>query len=306
MEESELLGRLYAIFERTVKSDLAIGNGDDGAVFRPGNKQVVVSTDVAVEGVHFRSDWSSYRQIGRKITAANLADLLAMGAWPEYLLLAVVAPQRHLVGLEELARGIASEADLVGAQVVGGDLSTGDQLTIAITAIGYTDEPITRSGAQIGDAVVVTSLPGSSAAGLALLAEGVRSEDELSQRVIEQHLAPSLEYFGYRKCAPHLSAATDISDGLLIDASHIAAASGVCIALDSAPLEMSELKALDERRYLDWVLTGGEDHVLLATTNNPQATGGVVIGRVVSGSGVTLDGAQIEPAGYRHNWPGKH
>lgn len=302
MEESELLARLYAIFERTGKSDLTVGNGDDGAVFHPGNKQVAVSTDLAVEGVHFRCDWSSYNQIGRKVTAANLADLLAMGAWPEYLLLSVVAPERHILGLEELARGIASEADLVGAQVIGGDLSTGGQLTVTITAIGYTDSPIARSGAKVGDTVIVTSLPGFSKAGLALLTEGAQSEEELSKRAIASHLAPSVDYFGFRKCARFLSAATDISDGLLIDASHIAVASGVQIALDSAPLQMSELKALDESRYLDWVLTGGEDHILLATTNNPEATGGVVIGRVASGSGVTLDGSPTQPAGYRHHW----
>lgn len=302
MREAEILAQLRAIFDRAPKPDLRVGNGDDGAVFDPSGREVVVSSDLAVEGIHFRKAWSSSFEIGRKITAANLADVCAMGGWPEYLVVNVALPAKYLDDVSDLARGIAAEADRVGAQVIGGDLSSGSELTISITALGYCDRPVKRSGAQVGEAIVVTSLPGSSAAGLELLRSGRSDGSELAAQVIAQHKAPNLEYERYRKVAVLLSSATDISDGLVVDATHLADASGVRFALTSAALRNSELAKLDSARYLDWVLGGGEDHILLGTTSEPERSGMVVIGRVEAGSGVTLDGAPLTDLGFTHNW----
>ena len=303
MDENELIAQLRAIFDRSPKSDLVVGNGDDAAVLAPRGRNLVVSADVAVEGVHFRSDWSDLFEVGRKITAANLADICAMGAWPEYLVATLVLPAHQLSGILDLARGIAAEADLVGAQVIGGDLSSGSELAISITALGYCDRPIERRGARPGEAIVVTTLPGASAAGLDLLKRGrMDGANELASRVIAQHKAPHLDYERYRSVARFLSAATDISDGLVIDAGHLASASGVRFALDSEALRKSELSALDSERYLDWVLGGGEDHVLLGSTAEPDASGMIVIGRVEAGSGVTLDGVELQGAGFTHKW----
>lgn len=302
MREAELLAQLREIFDRAPKPELRVGNGDDGAVFDPTGRNVIVSSDLAVAGVHFRREWSTGFDIGRKITAANLADICAMGGWPEYLVVNVALPKSYLGDVADLARGIAAEADLVSAQVIGGDLSSGDELMISITAIGYCDRPIERSGARVGDAIVVTSLPGSSAAGLELLRTGRNDGSELAARVIDQHKAPKLDYERYRNVADFLSSATDISDGLVVDAQHLADASSVKFAISSDTLRTSELAALDGARYLDWVLGGGEDHILLGTTSEPERSGMIVIGNVEAGSGVTLDGVAVTGLGFTHNW----
>ncbi len=302
MRETELLERITAIFRRTWKSELIVPNGDDGAVISLLGKNLVVSTDVAVEGTHFRLDWSSYFEIGRKITAANLADICSMGGWPEFLLVTVILPKSHLGGVEEIARGIAAEADLVGAQIIGGDLSSGNELAISITALGSVVEPIRRSGAKVGDHIVISQLPGASAAGLHLLENSNLFEGRIASDAIKSHKAPTLDYQRYRAAYPYLDSATDTSDGLLIDASHLARASGVAFELYGEVLRESELKDIDSERYLDWVLTGGEDHLLLGTTANPQSTGFTVIGRVIEGEGIYLDGTRMDESGYSHHW----
>lgn len=300
MKEAELLGQIQAIFARPRKTNLVVPNGDDGAVFTS-NKQVIACADVAVEGIHFRTGWSSLFEIGRKITAANLADVCAMGGWPEFLLVTVVLPDRYLENALELAEGIAHEAELVGAQVIGGDLSSGSELSISITAIGETTNPLLRSGAKVGDSLYISSLPGLSAAGLYLLQSGKSAESSLELRAIAQHKSPSLDYFQYRESFAKLHSAIDVSDGLITDAGHIADSSSVSINLDLQVLSESELKGIDGEKYLDWVLNGGEDHVLLGTSGE-VVPGFIKIGEVLSGSGVTLDGKEIKAAGYSHDW----
>jgi thiamine-monophosphate kinase len=300
MKEAELLGEIQAIFARPRKTNLLVPNGDDGAVFTS-NKQVITCADVAVEGVHFNPEWSSLFEVGRKITAANLADVCAMGGWPEFLLVTVVLPERYLESALELAEGIAHEAELVGAQVIGGDLSSGSELSISITAIGETTNPLLRSGAKVGDSIYISSLPGLSAAGLYLLQNEKRAESPLELRAVAQHRSPNLDYFQYRESFARLNSAIDVSDGLLTDSGHIAEASGIRIDLDSAILGSSELKAIDAEKFLSWVLNGGEDHVLLGTSGE-VVPGFIKIGEVVSGSGVTLDGNEIAAGGYTHSW----
>lgn len=303
MQESELLARIRAIFDRhQSKRDLIVDNGDDGAIFAPAGREVIVAADVAVEGIHFRREWSSPIDIGRKITAANLADICAMGGWPEYLIVTAVIPQRWIGDVEEIARGIAMEAELVGAAIIGGDLATGDQLSISITAIGYCEKKLLRSGAKIGDAIVVSHIPGWSAAGLDLLRIGKRNVSTLEARAIEQHRHPSIPYSKYRSSFEALHCATDISDGLIIDSSHLAKASTVTFNLHSEFLVDNELATLGDSRH--WILSGGEDHVLLGTSDDPGSCQGfIVIGEVVSGNGeVRLDGEEIGSAGFQHQW----
>ena len=314
MREREVLDRIRAIFDATrISADTAgkviVGNGDDGAVLQLSEK-TVLSTDMSVEGIHFRTAWSSPEEIGRKITAANLADICAMGGWPEFLLVSVAFPSRYLNSLEKLAEGIAKEAEKVGARVVGGDLSQGPELVISITAIGKTSQPILRSGAKVGDVVVVSHLPGYSAAGLLLLGQGNEIRNELEVRAVKAHCAPSLDYLKYQSAFGHLNSATDISDGLVVDASHIASASNVAIELDTSMLmaqaDFGKLQTLcgDKYQALEMVLTGGEDHVLLGTTNSPEKLPGFIeIGRVVAGHGIYVDGIKRDgETGYQHSW----
>lgn len=310
MREHDVLERIRAIFDATsAHRGIVVGNGDDGAVLSLPD-QTVVSTDMAVEGVHFRIDWSSSEEIGRKVTAANLADICAMGGWPEFLLVAVAFPSRHLHLLEGLARGIADEAGKVGARVIGGDLSQGSELVISITAIGTTKKPILRSGAKIGDAVVVSHLPGTSAAGLALLSKGNEIDSEIARELVSHHCAPEIDYVKYRNAFPSLNCATDISDGLIVDASHIASASSVAMEFDTKTLTSHPqfeklLNVFDgSDSALTAVLTGGEDHVLLATTSEPEKIEGFIrIGTVMSGHGIFIDGKRREmDSGYQHSW----
>lgn len=314
VREREVLERIRAVFDAThISSETArkivVGNGDDGAVLRL-SEETVLSIDMAVEGIHFRTAWSAPEEIGRKVTAANLADICAMGGWPEYLLVSVAFPSNYLNSLEKLAEGIAKEAEKVGACVIGGDLSQGNELVISITAIGKTSQPILRSGANIGDAVVVSHLPGFSAAGLTLLSQDRETDKEIERRAVSQHCAPVIDYSHYRGAFEYLTSATDISDGLIVDASHIAEASSVAFEIDTSKFELHAdfewLKILggSKDQAIEFVLIGGEDHVLLGTTPTPERIQGFLeIGRVITGHGIYVDGKKRDAErGYQHNW----
>ena len=135
--ESELIAAVRAIFEATPDERVLIGIGDDGAVIAQPKGKVVLATDITVEGTHFNREWSSLFEIGAKITAANLADIYAMGGRPEYLLVAAALPRGFTVPeIQELARGIVDEASKVGARVVGGDITASKDLVISIAVYG--------------------------------------------------------------------------------------------------------------------------------------------------------------------------
>jgi len=153
-----------------------VGIGDDAAVVRAPDRRVVATTDLLVEGRHFRRDWSGAFDIGGKAAAQNLADIAAMGASPTALLVGFAAPGDLLASwAEDLVRGLAEECARAGASVVGGDVSSADSVMLAITALGDLGgrEPVTRSGAQAGDLLAIVGRPGRSAAGLALLEAGL-------------------------------------------------------------------------------------------------------------------------------------
>jgi thiamine-monophosphate kinase len=132
--ESELIAALTAVFghsDANVRENVLIGIGDDGAVIAPSSSKSVLAADMAVEGVHFNRKWSTLHEVGAKITAANLADIYAMGGEPKYLLVSAgLTSDFGITEITELATGIADEAALVGASVVGGDISRAEQLVI--------------------------------------------------------------------------------------------------------------------------------------------------------------------------------
>ncbi len=273
-------GLIAAVTARLSSSDaVLLGPGDDAAVLAFPGGRVVATTDVLVEGVHFRRDWSSGEDVGHKAAAANLADVAAMGGTPTALLVGLAAPADLPVSWAlALADGLRDEAALVGAVVVGGDTVTAGQVVVSVTALGTVDRWVTRSGAVPGDLVVVAGRLGWSAAGLRLLGSGVTEG-----AFVEAHRRPSPPYaLGVALAAAGASAMCDVSDGLVADLGHLAAASGVAIDLSRAALA-------DPQVPLEEVLTGGEDHALVATTSGPVPEGCRVIGRVLAGSGVTLD-----------------
>ena len=270
MNESEILERIATIFARNGRytKDLILGIGDDGAVISASDKPLVLTTDCAIEGIHFKREWSSLREIGAKVAAANLADVYAMGGVPKFLLVAAAIPKGASDEIFELAEGIAAEADLVGAQVIGGDLSSSEKIMITITAVGTTTKPVKRSGAKIGDVVVVTGLTGWSRAGLNLLEKGFANSD----KAISLFKKPIPPYSSAEKIAKIANSMCDVSDGLLSEASHIGKASSVTLEVDPELIsklvgfsEIAKLGGEISSDHWEWVLSGGEDHQFLAT-----------------------------------------
>lgn len=280
MGEFALIAALTA--RLPVTDAVLLGPGDDAAVVSAPDGRVVATTDVLVEGVHFRRDWSSAYDVGRKAAAANLADVAAMGGVGTALLVGLVAPpDLPAAWVLELADGLRDECALVGAAVVGGDTVTGQQVVVSVTALGRTDRVVTRAGARPGDLVVLAGRVGRSAAGLRLLQSGATSGP-----LVDAHRRPEPPYAaGPLLAAAGATAMCDVSDGLAQDLGHIAAASGVGIELDRVALQDPEVDLHD-------VLTGGEDHALVATAPHP-VEGCRVVGRVVVGNGVTLDGRAV-------------
>jgi thiamine-monophosphate kinase len=268
---------------------------------------VAASTDVLVEGRHFRRDWSSAVDIGHRAAAANLADIAAMGAVPTALLVALcMPPDLEVRWAEELADGLAAEAARVGASVVGGDMSASPTLTIAVTALGDLGgrRPVVRSGARPGDVVALAGRIGYAAAGYTVLSRGFRTPKLL----VEAYRRPEVPYLaGPEAAALGATAMIDVSDGLLADLGHVATASRVGIDLRAdafhIPRQMRDAAhALGVDPYT-WVLGGGDDHALAATFPEDLALpdGWRHIGHVVHGSGLTVDGKPHRgPAGWEH------
>ncbi|MEV6525427.1 thiamine-phosphate kinase [Longispora sp. NPDC051575] len=284
-----------------------LGPGDDAALVAAPDARVLASTDVLVEGRHFRRDWASGSEIGRRAAAANLADIAAMGGHPTALLVALCCPpDLDVAWAEELADGLAAEAALAGAVVVGGDISASPVLTIAVTALGDLRgaKPVLRSGARPGDVVAVAGRLGYAGAGLTILSRGFRSPKLL----VDAYRHPEVHYAaGPQANALGATAMLDISDGLLGDLGHIATASGVAIdvqrsALDVPAAMVDAAKALGVDPY-SWVLAGGDDHALAATFP-PYADltdDWHVVGRVSHGGGVTVDGRRyVGQKGWDH------
>ncbi|WP_433721556.1 thiamine-phosphate kinase [Actinoplanes sp. CA-051413] len=291
--EFGLITRIVARLETGAAS--LLGPGDDAAVVAAPDRRVVASTDVLVEGRHFRRDWSSAADVGHRAAAANLADIAAMGANPTALLVALCVPTDLPVEwAEELAGGLSTEAARVGAAVVGGDMSSSPTLTIAVTALGDLEgrEPVLRSGAQPGDVVALAGRTGHAAAGYTVLSRGFRTPKLL----VEAYRRPEVEYAA-GPTAARLGATSmiDISDGLLQDLGHVAAASVVGIDIDRAAFEVPDqmrdaASALGVDPYV-WLLAGGDDHALAATfpAGTQLPPGWRAVGSVHEGTGVTVD-----------------
>jgi thiamine-monophosphate kinase len=284
---------------------LLVGPGDDAAVLDvPG--RLVVSTDTVVEGVDFRRGWSSGADVGVKVAAQNLADVAAMGARPLALVVSLTAPPDLPVAwADALAEGLDDECRRVGAAVAGGDVSQGRDIVITGTALGVLEAPaVLRSGARSGNVVALAGTTGASAAGLALLsaARSPAAAGDLTAAasvLVRAHLAPRPPYpAGPDAARAGATALIDTSDGLLRDAGRIAAASGVRIDLDGLALApgadlVAAAEALGDRSLATgWVLTGGEDHALLACFPPDVALPPTYrrIGVARAGAGVLVDG----------------
>ncbi len=288
-------------------SSCLLGPGDDAAVVAAPDSRVVATTDVLVDGRHFRRDWCTAVDIGRRAAAANLADVAAMGATPTALLVALCTPaDLEVKWVEQLADGLSDECALVGASVVGGDISSSPTLTVAVTALGdlHGATPVLRSGARPGDLVAVAGRLGWAAAGYTILSRGFRSPKVL----VEAYRRPQPPYAaGPAAVRLGATAMIDVSDGLIADLGHIADASGVAIELSKeaceAPQQMRDAAAALGADPYHWMLAGGDDHALVATfpSTAKLTQEWRVIGRVRDGEGVAVDGRPYQgPEGWDH------
>lgn len=293
--EFTVIDRLVA--GRRLPDSVLIGPGDDAAVLSVPDGRVVVSTDMLVEGRHFRLDWSSPHDVGRKAIAQNAADIEAMGARPTGFVVAFGAPPDTRARLvAELSEGMWEEAARAGgAGIIGGDLVGSPHWVISVTVLGDLAgrAAVRRCGARPGSTVAVTGDLGVSAAGFALLRAGADGFAGLRRR----HLVPEPPYGQGRVAAEGGAIAmSDVSDGLVADLGHIATASGVTIDLVTAALgadrdALAPAAALLGVDPLGWVLGGGEEHALVACFPAAVPAGWRAIGSVREGpAGVLVDG----------------
>ncbi len=302
--EFGLISQLVALFGSD--EHVLVGPGDDAAVLRIRHGHVVVSTDLMVEGRHFRRDWASAEDVGHRAAAQNMSDINAMGGTARHLTIGLAAPAELPVQWAlDFARGFADECELVGAHVVGGDLTRAEEVVIAVTVLGQiAQSPVLRSGARPGDVLAIAGRQGWAAGGLAVLARGFRSPRVL----VEAYRRPQPPYAAGRQAAEAgATSLIDISDGLLAEAGHLASASGVAIDVQSAAFDLPEpLQAVGAALGTDplqFILGGGDDHALLATFTDVDSVppGWQVVGACHEGDGVTVDGAVHEGStGWTH------
>ena len=305
--EFELVAQITARFPTA--PEVLVGPGDDAAVVTTPDGRVVATTDLLIEGRHFRRDWSTAYDIGRKAAAQNLSDVVAMGAKPTALLVGFAAPpDLPSEWALQLADGLRDECELVGATVVGGDVARHERVVVSVTALGDLEgrAPVLRSGACVGDVVALAGRLGWAAAGLSVLSRGFRSPRAL----VDAHRRPEPPYaLGPEAVGAGVTSMIDVSDGLLADLGHIARASGVSINVDSSSLPVGaplvDAAAAFGADPLTWVLTGGDDHALAATfpPNVNLPVGFLVIGQVITAGPVAIlvDGHPYDgAAGFDH------
>lgn len=256
-----------------------LGIGDDAAAWREQTgRERLITTDLLIEGVHFKLDYTPLRCLGHKALAVSLSDIAAMGGQPEYALLSLGLPKAQFSerNWQEFFDGYFALAETYGVKLVGGDTSgSPDKVVIDSIVLGScaSRQAIRRSGAQAGDAIYVTGSLGASAAGLALLQRGARLDETtnaMSQEALRAHLLPEARVnLGAALGASGLAnAMLDVSDGLAQDLAHICEESSVDALLDFAAVPIAACaKALASStdEAFAWAMSGGEDYELLLT-----------------------------------------
>jgi thiamine-monophosphate kinase len=311
--ELERIARLATRFAASVEG-VEVGIGDDAAVLAPpAGQRLVWTIDAQVEGVHFRRDLlSGWRDLGWRSFMAAASDIAAMGARPWCALSALeLAPEVDDAALDAIAEGQQAAAALTGAPIVGGNLARAATTAVTTTLLGVCERPVGRGGARPGDAVWVAGPLGLAAAGLRALERGL-TDARLSPAVAAWR-TPRARIDEGLTMAPLASAAIDVSDGLARDLGHLARASGVRAILDESALLAHAARALSEASAalaeppLGFVLHGGEDYAIVATSSEPIPNF-TKIGEITAGGGLVLRGPRgevpLDPAaGYDHFAP---
>jgi len=311
LTEDELIAAVIRVLSGA-GPEVRVGPGDDAAVMSVGEgAELVLTTDALVEGVHFDRAHTSARDLGAKAVTASVSDIAAMAASPRAAVCALVLPPDvEASWVMELMGGMRAACDEYALWLVGGDLSRGPALTIAVTVTGEVapGRAVTRAGAKLGDAVVVTGALGGAAAGLRAAREG----DASATTLLRAQFRPVARVGEAAILARHgATAMIDVSDGLALDLSRLCAASGVGVRLDIGNLPVAQGATLDD------ALSGGEDYELVAAIPEGSVekasielgeTFGVALTAVgrIAGSDALIaierDGSEaaLEPRGWDH------
>ncbi len=247
--------------------EVIVGPGDDAAVVRSGSGELVLTTDAMVDGIHFRTDLTTPRDLGYKAIAVNVSDVAAMAASPRFALCALTLPEQTDAGwVVELAGGMRECCDEFALSLVGGNLSRGDELSIVATVTGEVlpGRAVRRDGARPRDRGVITGSLGGSAAGLRLASQRSWSDDE--RDALRHYMRPTPRVGEAGLLAGHgVTSMMDVSDGLAIDLSRLCEASGTGARLEIARLPIHPAATRAE------AIGGGEDYELLATLPDARA-----------------------------------
>lgn len=295
----------YAQYDDSV----ALGIGDDCALINTSaNTEQAISVDTSIIGRHFPADADPY-YIACRALNSSLSDLAAMGARARWFTLAISLPTMDDAWLAAFSKGLFAAANKAGAQLIGGDTTKSDTLTITVQVQGEVAKgtALLRSGAQIGDTVYVSGELGNAAAGLALYQQGIRQG-----RLYEAYINPQPQLVLGQQLLGHANSCIDISDGLLADLSHILKASQCAAKIDAnkLPLAKEVLDQFSQQQATLWALSGGDDYQLCFTSaHNPeqlkaQGIKAHAIGEIVAGTGYTVenlsDDIQLQQRGFDH------
>jgi len=316
--ELSLLESLRKRFGRMSRGVL-VGIGDDAAVLRAG-KNILLTTDMMVEGVHFDLSWITPFQLGFKLVSVNISDIFAMGGRPHSVLLNFSAHKNCTLDFfDRFFDGIAEALKTYRVSLIGGDISSADRIMLSLTAVGTGEKILKRTGAKIGDCIYVTGTLGDSACGLSLLTKMERTIDfkkrvrkglpvawDIAVPLLKRHLMPLAR--DPKHIAGRATAMIDISDGLLIDLSRLCKASGVGARIRAMDIPVSkEMKIASVclgLSALELALSGGEDYELLFTAPAKAKIKAFCIGEITrSGIAVLNDNGEkmkVTARGYQH------
>ena len=283
-------------------------SGDDCALIPIGSQLLAVSTDISVEGIHFRTAWLAPEEFGWRATAAALSDLAAEGADPHGVLVALGCPPGASdAEAAAVMKGAGLAAEECGTRVVGGDLTSAPVWTVGVTVLGTASRPVTRAGGRPGDLLYVTGELGGAKAALSAWLAGRTPEPSIRERFAR----PIPRIAAGRVLARHATAMLDLSDGLAADVQHLAAASNCAaeIELERIPVGagVAEEAARSGKGAEAFAAEGGEDYELLVALP-PDAAPPLLdvklteVGRLVAGSGVTYTqrAARVTLQGFQH------
>ncbi|MBI5634298.1 MAG: thiamine-phosphate kinase [Nitrospirae bacterium] len=301
---------------------VATGIGDDAAVIR-GGTNILLTTDMMVEGVHFDLSWTTPFQLGFKLVSVNISDIYAMGGRPQYVLLNFSAHRNSTREFFDLFfDGIEEALKTYGVSLIGGDISSADRIMLSLTAVGTGGKILKRKGARIGDRIYVTGPLGDSACGLAMLKEMRRTIDftkrgrkglpvawDIAAPLLRRHLMPLAR--NPERIAGTATAMIDISDGLLIDLSRLCKESGVGARIHAPDIpvshEMKKTAACMGISALELAVNGGEDYELLFTAPAIAEVKAFCIGEITRTGISVVDekGKKIKVSarGYQHFSP---